>query len=128
MLIIYRKSDGKPMLQESISSFFTKETYDASLNYKHIISNHGGVKDEYAEIWVENEEIERRTLTHEFSIANDEIVFGEEKVIEEIQQEPSEIEKLQQENILLKAQNQALSDRTDFHEDVLSEIILTMYS
>lgn len=35
----------------------------------------------------------------------------------------SELEKLQQENRLLKAQNQALAERTDFHEDVLTEII-----
>lgn len=27
---------------------------------------------------------------------------------------------------LLKAQNQALTDRTDFHEDVLTEIILAI--
>ncbi|BDH60156.1 hypothetical protein MTP04_02860 [Lysinibacillus sp. PLM2] len=36
------------------------------------------------------------------------------------------VTKLEQENILLKAQNQALTDRTDFHEDVLTEIILTI--
>lgn len=40
----------------------------------------------------------------------------------------NEIKRLEAENALLKAQNQALADRTDFHEDVLEEIILTIYS
>lgn len=38
------------------------------------------------------------------------------------------IAQLEAENVLLKAQNKALVDRTDFHEDVLEEIILTIYS
>lgn len=37
-----------------------------------------------------------------------------------------EIAELKQENILLKAQNKALTDRTDFHEEVLTEIILSI--
>lgn len=40
----------------------------------------------------------------------------------------TEIEELKQENTLLKAQNQALTDRTDFHEEVLTEIIVTINS
>jgi hypothetical protein len=39
-----------------------------------------------------------------------------------------EIEELKQENTLLKAQNQALSDKTEFHDDVLTEMILQIYS
>lgn len=35
---------------------------------------------------------------------------------------------LQKENNLLKAQNEALSGRTDFHEEVLTEIILSISS
>ena len=38
----------------------------------------------------------------------------------------TEIEKLQQENLLLKAQSQANADRADFQEEVLAEIILTI--
>jgi len=37
-----------------------------------------------------------------------------------------EVERLQKENTLLKAQNSALTERTDFHEEVLTEIILTI--
>lgn len=39
-----------------------------------------------------------------------------------------EFESLKSENTLLKAQNQALADRAEFHEDVLTEIILTIHS
>ncbi|MER2132583.1 MAG: hypothetical protein ABS896_09235 [Carnobacterium inhibens] len=56
----------------------------------------------------------------------------EARPIEEIEEEknkpvpPTDIEKLQQENILLKAQAQANADRADFQEEVLAEIILTI--
>ena len=43
--------------------------------------------------------------------------------------QPSDLERivqLEQENKLLKAQNNALTERTDFHEEVLAEIILTI--
>lgn len=46
-----------------------------------------------------------------------------------VEQEPSpeeRIAQLEQENKLLKAQNNALTERTDFHEEVLTEIILTI--
>lgn len=46
-----------------------------------------------------------------------------------VEQEPSQedrIAQLEQENMLLKAQNSALTERTDFHEEVLTEIILTI--
>ena len=38
------------------------------------------------------------------------------------------IKQLEQENTMLKAQNRALTERTDFHEEVLTEIILTINS
>ncbi|MER2030928.1 MAG: hypothetical protein ABS903_17330 [Solibacillus sp.] len=40
--------------------------------------------------------------------------------------EQRRIQELEQENALLKAQNKALTERTDFHEEVLAEIILTI--
>lgn len=45
-----------------------------------------------------------------------------------IDDEPTELELLQQENKLLKAQNKAMQDKTDFHEDVLAELILKVHS
>lgn len=40
----------------------------------------------------------------------------------------TEIEQLQQENLLLKAQNNALSERADFIEDIIAEMATQVYS
>lgn len=42
-------------------------------------------------------------------------------------EEPSELDKLKQENILLKAQNAALTERADFIEDVIAEMAAQVY-
>ncbi|MEK4326058.1 XkdW family protein [Paenibacillus sp. FSL R7-0312] len=39
----------------------------------------------------------------------------------------TEIEQLQQENLLLKAQNNALSERADFIEDIIAEMAMQVY-
>ncbi|VDG96792.1 Uncharacterised protein [Lysinibacillus sphaericus] len=54
-------------------------------------------------------------------------IFTEPAPIEVRPQEPTEIEKLQQENTLLKAQNQALTERADFIEDVVAEMAAQVY-
>lgn len=46
----------------------------------------------------------------------------------ELTEEQKQIIQLQQENSLLKAQNQALSDRTDFHEELIAEMAMIIYS
>lgn len=38
-----------------------------------------------------------------------------------------EIEQLKQENKLSKAKNTALTDRTDFHEDLITELAMKVY-
>ncbi|MEK3900751.1 XkdW family protein [Paenibacillus sp. FSL R7-0179] len=40
----------------------------------------------------------------------------------------TEMEQLQQENMMLRAQNQALSERADFIEDIIAEIATQVYS
>lgn len=57
-------------------------------------------------------------------------VPNEKEPSEPLYQEPlsEQITQLKQENKLLKAQNNVLAERTDFHEEVLSEIILTITS
>ncbi|MEK4004250.1 XkdW family protein [Paenibacillus sp. FSL H3-0333] len=40
----------------------------------------------------------------------------------------TEMEQLQQENLLLKAQNSALSERADFIEDIIAEMATKVYS
>lgn len=42
--------------------------------------------------------------------------------------EPTELELLKQENTLLKAQIQAASDRSDFHEELIAEMAMLVYS
>lgn len=44
-----------------------------------------------------------------------------------VKKELTDIEKLQQENELLKVQNVALAEQANFHEDVLFEIILELH-
>ncbi|KON86615.1 hypothetical protein AF332_07145 [Sporosarcina globispora] len=43
------------------------------------------------------------------------------------QSDPSELEVLRQENTLLKAQVQASSDRSDFQEELISEMAMLVY-
>lgn len=50
--------------------------------------------------------------------------MNEQRKIKIPTKEELRIAELEQENTLLKAQNKALTERTDFHEEVLTEIIL----
>lgn len=43
-------------------------------------------------------------------------------------QQPTEVEVLQQENKLLKAQVQALNDTTEFHEELIAEMAMILYA
>jgi hypothetical protein len=55
-------------------------------------------------------------------------VTGKEATIKPTEMTPEEkIAALVEENLLLKAQNKALSDRTDFIEDVIAEIAIQVY-
>lgn len=40
----------------------------------------------------------------------------------------TEVEQLQQENLMLRAQNSALSERADFIEDIIAEMAIQVYS
>lgn len=88
-IIIYRKSDGQPFLQETISSYYKKGAYDPVHIYEHVTANHGGTKEDYFEILTEDESIIQKTYTHKFTVVNGEIVFGDEIVIEEPEKEPT---------------------------------------
>lgn len=52
--------------------------------------------------------------------------FGELEKIGSTETKEEQLKRLEQENTLLKARNNALAERTDFHEEVLTEIILTI--
>ncbi|MEH7389664.1 hypothetical protein [Bacillus sp. JJ1474] len=90
------------------------------------IPSFGGTESDYDYIEV-SEEVYKKFSKYEFTIVNGEIVFGNEKVNDDQPAEPSPLEKLQQDNILLKAQNQALIERTDFHEELIAELAMFVY-
>lgn len=75
------------MLQEGIPSNHTKETYDLSHNFDHVVKNRGGTKEDYDILWLD--EVDPRIYTHEFIIKNGQIVFGAEKKppLEDIKQQ-----------------------------------------
>lgn len=103
MILVFRKTDDFIVNQEMISSFFSKETFDTTKMYEEIVSQLGGVKSDYSEVWIEDEEDINKTFTHDFTIQNGKVVFGTEKPIPEPEpQPPSEIELLQQENLTLQ--------------------------
>ncbi|MFJ8268538.1 hypothetical protein [Peribacillus asahii] len=85
--------------------------------------------NEYQKMATENEigEIVEGIPTGLSHLYNDDdlpIIHTEES---EQPKEPTEIEILKQENTLLKAQNQALTDRTDFHEELIAEMAMLVY-
>ncbi len=55
---------------------------------------------------------------------------NETETTEPVYQKPlsEEVEELKAENNLLKAQNQALTERTDFHEELIAEMAMMVYS
>ncbi|MBY0122142.1 hypothetical protein [Bacillus sp. S/N-304-OC-R1] len=104
-LIIYKKSNGEPLLQETISSFFTTELFNTKDSYEYVVKHFGGKNEEYSEIWLDDETTIQKTYTHEFKVQNGEIVFGNERIIEEPPREPTSgerIELLEQEKLTLQ--------------------------
>ncbi|WP_419392873.1 hypothetical protein [Cytobacillus praedii] len=92
--IIYRKSDGEPVLQEGLPSNFTIETYDTSYSLNRIVDHCGGVKGDYGLLWVKDENIINKTYTHEFTIQDGKIVFGVEKVVDDSPKKPTPEERI----------------------------------
>jgi len=96
-------------------------------SYNYIELEFGRYAQDFAEC--NGYRIEPTTRQIEFSYPDDGI-DGPSKPSEPVYQKPlsEQVAQLQQENTLLKAQNSVLVERTDFHEEVLSEIILTITS
>jgi hypothetical protein len=68
----------------------------------------------YIPRWVNSEWTEGATDEYKYSVDNP-------------SKEPSEVEILIQENTLLKAQIQATTDRSDFHEELIAEMAMMVY-
>jgi hypothetical protein len=74
---------------------------------------------------------------HKPRLINDEWVetLTEEEIAERKKEQPVQLteeqlrlQTLEQENKLLKVQNKALSERTDFHEELIAEMAMIVYS
>jgi hypothetical protein len=87
MILIYRIEDSWPV---------GVATDSAAIDYeikRSVIPSFGGIESDYSYIELPDDEY-AKTRLHEFTIQNGEIIFGEEKVIEEPPKELSEVEKL----------------------------------
>lgn len=82
--------------------------------------------EQYTDVYEINEELYEQELSEINRLANEKRVADFEETKNKIIKRQQELESLKRENNLLKAQNQALTDRTDFHEEVLTEIILAI--
>ena len=96
MLIIYRKQDGKIIDNQGINSSFPLGIIDTDYLIQYIIKQFGGKESDYGLFRLHDvDDIEKveKTFTHEYSIIDNEIEFGELKPIPEPEpQPPSETE------------------------------------
>ncbi len=98
MLIIYNKTTGQVVSNQGTNSLFPLgvENIQNILNY--VVDQYGGNSSDYDSARlhdIEDADIVSKTFTHEYTVQNDEIVFGVEKVFPEPEpQQPSETELL----------------------------------
>lgn len=106
MLIIYRKSDGVVVDNQGTNSLYPLGIPEATILIDYIAKKNGGNIEDYEVLRlhdIDDIEIVNKTFTHEYSIQDGQIVFGEEIPIPEPEpQPPSEVEILQQENAMLQ--------------------------
>lgn len=95
MLIIYNKNTGEVVEGSVTNSMFPLGIPDASRVIENVVERFGGTSEDYAEFRlhdVEDAETINLIFTHEYRIENNEIVFGDEKVIPEPEPQPPSIE------------------------------------
>lgn len=106
MLIIYNKVNGRIVENTGKNSAFPLGIEDASFILENVIANNGGVEEDYGLFRlhdIEDSENVEKTSSHNYSIQDGRIVFGELKPIPESEpQPPTEIELIQQENAMLQ--------------------------
>jgi hypothetical protein len=111
MHIIYNKADGLVKLTSATNSIFPNGLPDISLDMKNVIDLHGRTESDYDVLRLhdfEDAEVVAKTFTHEYTVQNGEIVFGELKSIPEPEpQPPTEIELLQKK---VEAQEQVIEE------------------
>lgn len=82
--------------------------------------------DQYTEVIEVSKEVFEQGLEEINRLVDEKRLVDYEETMQKVSEKQQEFELLKRENTLLKAQNQALTDRTDFHEEVLAEIILAI--
>lgn len=132
--IYYDIASGMPILDTGYRSV----EFEVSVDYE--ISTYSRLKersresfsiieipnDQYKQDFEECTSYRVNPKTQQLEFSYEPIEDGEQPIYQEPLSE--QVARLQQENKLLKAQNNVLAERTDFHEEVLSEIILTITS
>lgn len=73
--VVFERNTEKTFLLETLSTFYTKETYDYSRKLDYVAENNGGTRQNYDILWTDD----NRVYTHDFTIKNGVIVFGEQK-------------------------------------------------
>lgn len=98
MLFIYRKSNGVVLNTPYTNSVFPNGEPDEGKIIEGIVLEHGGTVGDYDFLRIHDEkdaEIVNKTFTHEYTIQNGQVVFGNVKPVPQPEpQPPSEIEKL----------------------------------
>ena len=114
-LICYRKSDLR-LVGTVPDNIEPKQ--EIQLN---VIPNFGGTIDDYAFIETDELHFHLELIDGEITIVKDErpIEINPPTLEEQLSEKDKQI-------LLLQAQNNALTERTDFHEEILTEIILTI--
>lgn len=113
MLIIYKKTTGEIVENQGTNSMFPNGVEDVTNIVSTIIKRLGGTENEYEVLRLHDEYdkvIVEKTFTHEYSVLNNQIVFGGLRPVPEfVPQPPTEIEILKQENEMLQASVMELS-------------------
>lgn len=98
VLIIYKVSSGEVVENQGILDSYPQGINDIDPVIENITMRFGGNMEDYSILRlndIENADLVKKTFTHEYTVQNGEIVFGELKPISEPEpQPPTEIEKL----------------------------------
>lgn len=98
MLIIYNKSTGVVVSNQGFNNLHPLGVPNIENILNHVVTQYGGTHASYDVIRlhdINDKTIAEKTITHEYTIQNGEIVFGDLNLIPEPEPEPpTEIEKL----------------------------------
>lgn len=91
MLIIYNKSTGVVVSNQGMNNLYPLGVPNIENILNHVVTQHGGAHSSYGIIRlhdIDDKTIAEKTITHEYTIQNGEIVFGAERPIPEPEPQP----------------------------------------